>query len=152
MAFHVIDGDTVPAYQGTLVFRKDEVGSGFFICDAGLPDRAVVTKVQFTVLDSYSGNDPGEGQVRYCGLLRQDLRASTAGQYQELAAVPATGPAATPGKVRLSDTIINATVDTSRFAYWLQCQLTNDGDPLGDAVYLGLYGATVTYRISSANG
>jgi hypothetical protein len=45
--------------------------------------------------------------------------------------------------------ITNATIDNNKWACWLQCQV-NDVDVQTTSV--GIYGASVTYRIDSANG
>jgi hypothetical protein len=112
------------------------------LCDPGLPNRAVVTTVQFTLRDSASGD------IKFCGLLRSGLAPQSATSYQVLASVPATPLGdPDPGTVRKTDTSIDfATIDNARFGYWLQCRLGGDG---GD---LGIYGASVTYQISAANG
>jgi hypothetical protein len=56
------------------------------------------------------------------------------------------GQAATPGLIRLTDTsITSATIDNVKNAYYVQCDLNT---PVG----LGLYGASVTYKISSTKG
>jgi hypothetical protein len=147
IGFHVIDADTEPAYEGTILYRRGTLGSGFFVCPVDLPHRAVVTKVQFTLKDAYVG-----AQARFCGLVRIDLAAGSAGAHRVLGEVPDTGSAAAPGTIRRTDNSISyATVDNTRYSYYLQCQLTADGSPLED-VDLGLYGATVIYRISSSNG
>jgi hypothetical protein len=140
--FHPIDSDTGYDYDRTLLYRTTTAGSGFFLCDPGLPNKSVVTRVRFTLYDgSFSG------EVRLCGLFRAGLATTTAFSYQQLAMVPATGTNATPGTVRLSTTSINyATVDNTRFAYWLQCQVTGPDNSTG------VYGADVTYTISAANG
>lgn len=118
--FVAVDSNTGYDYIKTLRIRAGEVGSGFFICNPTLPTRAVVTKVQFSVLDNVS-----IGAVSLCGMYRSGLGTANAAQsYQELASFPSTGMAQTPGFVRLTDTSIkNATIDNSNFSYWLQCNL-----------------------------
>jgi hypothetical protein len=103
----------------------------------------VVTKVQFSVWDG-----SGSSQMKDCGLYRAGLGGATAAEsVLELAAVPPTGIAQAPGFARLTDTTIqNATIDNSRFSYWLQCNIEQAGQSLG------LYGANVIYTISHTNG
>jgi hypothetical protein len=140
--FTPLDTATGSDFASTKRYRTGSDGSGFFVCDPGLPHRAVVTKVQFSVWDG-----SGSSEVRFCGLYRSGLAASSSETVQELAASPATGIAQAPGFARLTDTSIrNATVNTNSFAYWLQCNLPQAGQSLG------LYGADVVYTITAANG
>jgi hypothetical protein len=75
------------------------------------------------------------------------LGAALSETVQELAALAPTGIAQAPGFARLTDTTIqNATIDNSKFSYWLQCNLEQAGQSLG------LYGANVIYTISTTNG
>jgi hypothetical protein len=143
--FVPVDTNTGSDYITTLRIRTGEVGSGFFICNPTLPTRAVVQKVQFSVLDKVAGS-----QVSLCGMYRAGLSTAKAAQsYQELASFPSTGEAQTPGFLRLTDTTIqNATIDNSNFSYWLQCNL----DPDGAKGSTGIYGADVIYTISNING
>jgi hypothetical protein len=140
--FSPVDTATGSDYALTKRYRTGTEGSGFFVCDPGLPHRAVVTKVQFSIWDG-----SGSSQVQYCGLYRSGLAESSSETVQELAAVPATGIAQAPGFARLTDTSIqNATVNNNSFAYWLQCNLGQAGQSLG------LYGADVFYTITATNG
>jgi hypothetical protein len=150
--FHPVDSDTWYDYSGMLLYHKvtsdpaSQNGSGFFICNPNLPQGAVVTKVQFTVYDNFNGD-----LVQNCVLARTPLAKDAAG-YQKLGEVPSTGPdvTKTPGRVRLTDTTItNATVDNTRFAYWLQCQVT--AEPNTDR-FTGIFGADVVYSIDPAKG
>jgi hypothetical protein len=137
--FHPIDSDTRYKNSGTLLASVTSASS-FFLCDPGLPNKATVTRVRFTLFDGDSSS-----VVELCGLDRAGLATTTAASFQQLAAVPSTGTNAGPGTVRLSTTSINyATVDNTRFAYWLQCQISGPS--------AGIYGADVTYTISAANG
>ena len=122
--------------------RRTSGGSQYFVCDPQLPHRAVVTKVRFTLYDATP-----YGEVRDCALVRSHLSALRAHTVQTLASVPSTGIDA-PGAVRLVDTTIDfATVDNTKYAYWLQCYIYAAG-----AWYEGIYGADVTYTIDSQNG
>jgi hypothetical protein len=133
-------------YYDTGLF--DENGSGFFQCDPGLPDKAVVTRVRFTLLD----NANGYAEVRYCGLFRSGLALSDT-TYDVLASFPTTGMFnASPNPVRLSKSVIaHATVDNTKWAYFLSCQI-NLGTDVLSTDKAGIYGADVTYTISAANG
>ena len=153
MNFHPIDRVTGFRIDGgTLLYRWEtttntETNAGSFVCDPQLPHRAVVTKVQFTLKD-----DSENARLQYCGLFRSSLRAGSAGTYQALAQVSTTGMTERPGIVRQSDSIItHATVDTTDWAYWLQCRIEFLGFLIGTGD-VGIYGAEVTYTISSANG
>lgn len=143
--FHPIDGDTNYGYYHFERVRTALGGGGYFYCHLELPTKGVVTKVQFTLEDT-----SGSGAVDYCGLFRNDLDPSHVMDYQPVAQVPSTGDGAFPGTVRLSTQVITfGTIDNSRYAYWAQCRINSE--PHFD-YELGIYGATVTYKISSANG
>ena len=133
--------DGYSAYGSTGYLRYNAGGgSGYFICDPGLPNGAVVTKVQFTVLD----ND-ATGNMKDCSLMRAGLTTGLAGSAQHVGGPLAT--AGTPGKLRLGDTSITyARVDNAKYSYWLQCQMTDS------SIILGIYGASVTYTISATKG
>ncbi len=89
--------------------------------------------------------------IAYCALVRGSLGTGT-GDAQAMAVIDQTGMAATPGSVRRSDTtIVHATVDQAAYGYWLQCQIIY-ADTLVATDENGIIGATVTYRISSADG
>jgi hypothetical protein len=78
--------------------------------------QPVVTKVQFTVYDTFSAD-----QFDNCLLGRAPLAAGASG-YDILAQVPSTGPNVerTPGRVRLTDKTINdAPIDNTAYGYWL---------------------------------
>jgi hypothetical protein len=140
--FAPLDTATGSDYASTKRYRTGATGSGFFVCNPGLPNRAVVTKVQFSIWDG-----SGSSEVAFCGLYRSGLAEAGSEAIQELAALPATGIAGAPGFARLTDTsILNATINNTAFAYWLQCNLGQAGQSLG------LYGADVAFTITSANG
>lgn len=141
--FHPVDSATGSDYANSKRIRLGAGGSGFFSCNAALPTRAVVKKVQFSVWDG-----SGSSQMKFCGLYRSGLATFGAAEtVQELAALPATGIAQAPGFARLTETTIhNAIVDNSKFAYWLQCNIEQAGQSLG------LYGADVVYTITLGNG
>jgi hypothetical protein len=139
--FHPLDSATGYDYGGEMLFRIGTGGNGFFACDPSLPDRAIVTKVQFSVSDATE-----TGQVKFCGLYRSAL-INGFSHADELAAMDPTGIPDEPGFQRLRDASIqNATVDNKTFGYWLQCSLDQGG------ASLGLFGADVIYTISAANG
>ena len=147
--FHPLDSDTWYGYVGPMIYHHvtdaHPGGSGFFACTPGLPNHAIVKKVQFTVYDNFNGD-----QVRYCELARSPLAAATATTYQTLGQVPGTGALATPGARRLTDSTIQfATIDNSNYDYWLQCQVT--AEPNTDQ-YTGIFGADVIYSIDPAKG
>lgn len=142
LSFHPVDAEMGFNYLNVMIYRNDNNGSGFFVCNAALPNGAVVSKVSFTVSDGAAN-----AEVRYCGLFRSGLAAASASTTDELAQVPTTGSLANPGVVRLTDdSIQNATVDNTRYGYWFQCQLTAAN------TNLGIFGADVVYKISAANG
>ncbi len=152
--FHTLDPLTQLRLVGRLMTRLDvvpadtngEPTAGFFACDVSLPNKAEVTKVQFTLRDSSA-----QARLQYCGLDRSSLKKGSAGSFQTLAQVPTTGMADKPGTVRQTDsTIEHATVDNTEWVYWLQCRIELDG--LSTTPDAGIYGADVIYRISSANG
>jgi hypothetical protein len=136
--FFPLDTDT--GYENYGAVRSAERGDTLR-CEIALPHRATVTRVRFTLWDNNS-----TGSVGPCELRRMDLVAATTGVEQTMASLPATGLAAVPGNSRVSTSSISfASVDDSRYAYWLQCNVS--GTP-----FIGIYGADVTFSISSANG
>ena len=145
--FHAIDDRTLYAYNGGMRVRWEAGGSGYFQCDPDLPNRATVTKVQFTVRDFHQ-----DVEVRYCALYRSGLTVATApAPVDIMAEVPTTGMDAMPGDVRLTDTsILNPTINNTRYGYALQCQINFRG--LSEGGPSGIYGANVVYTIDSANG
>jgi hypothetical protein len=140
--FYPADTRDEGVYDGSLREIGAKNGDGWFECDPGLPNGAVVTQVQFTLQDTLA-----LGEVTGCSLVRNGLGPTTAATIDVLATVASTGGAATPGTVRRTDTTISsATIDTRNHAYWLQCQITTN------IAGLGIYGANVVYTISAAQG
>jgi hypothetical protein len=132
------DGDEVYETSGTV--RESEAQTTLR-CAVALPHRAVVTKVRFTVEDGSIS-----GIVGPCTLKRVGLAAAKAETEQTLASVPPTDLNDFSGARRLATTSITlATVDNGKFAYWLECFVNS-------SPFIGVYGADVTYTISSANG
>jgi hypothetical protein len=69
--------------------------------------------------------------------------------YQTLASVAPTGLTERPGEVRRSTSAISyATVDDTKYSYWLQCHL----DVRTSSYKHGIFGADVVYQISATNG
>ena len=129
-------------------WKPTGTGDGVFRCDPGLPNGAVVMKVQFTLYDRHAN-----AEVSQCQLVRTGLTVATADLAQELASVPGTGVGAAPGTVRKTDTSISyATVNNAKFAYWLNCRLEASVADPKDGPSIALYGADVIYSISAANG
>jgi hypothetical protein len=147
MNFHPINSATNYIFIDPMLSRWNDEGDGWFLCDPHLPNKAVVTKVRFTVFD-----DLDRINIVYCGLVRTSLGTGSGGA-QAMAVVNATGMSATPGTVRPSTSAIsNATIDEASFAYWLQCQIIFGTGLNNTAGHNGIIGADVTYRISSTNG
>jgi hypothetical protein len=148
--FYPADSTTTYANNGALRTRTDDGttgGSGVFRCDPGLPNHAVVTRVQFTVSLEQVTQTVVFG-VRNCQLRRSALALATAGSTQTLGSVNLrTSP---PGGTQRASTtsIRNATVDNAAFGYWFECQI--DQDPI--AVGVGIFGADVYYTITAGNG
>jgi hypothetical protein len=143
MAFKPIDSgvDYVGSGSGKYLYRSGAAFDSTFICPVELPDRAVVTKVQFTLFDSDASQE-----VSFCNLHRNSITVATAGNPDVMASVTATGAVAKPGLVRRTDTSIAfATIHNASFSYQLECAL-------GLGIGVGIYGATVSYTISAANG
>ena len=140
--FHPISSDTSYGYIATKLLWLG-AGPAFFLCDPGLPNKAIVTKVRFTILD-----DTAFGEIQNCALVRSGLTPTTAQSVQVLASVPSTGvPFTSALPLRPSDTSISyATIDNANFAYWLQCELPYTNSQIG------LFGADVTYKITAGNG
>ena len=103
-----------------------------------------MTEVDFTLLDTNAEPQNNFG-VSGCALDRSGLTVATAATYEPLASVPATEGA--PGVVHVvDDTIDFATVNNSRYGYWLECRV------LGYNPTTGIYGANVIYTITTTNG
>jgi hypothetical protein len=138
-----VDTQDITHVENGYIMRGFSTADGYVSCLPDLPSGAVVTKVQFTYIDT----DPGSDLV-YCGLFRSDLSAATAGHYQELAQLPRSGIASYAPRRVADSTIKNATINHTRYAYWLQCKLEGRGHAEdGASPDNGLYGATVTYQI-----
>jgi hypothetical protein len=153
--FYPTDSRTEYDNAGPVRFQRDgdnPGGTGVFRCDPGLPNGAVVTKVQFTVrlvFTSFYATGVGD-----CSLRRSGLTVTTASTAQDLAHVAFYNYATSTGAYRLTDsTISNATVDNANFGYWLECYLSSayQWGPLADTPS-GLYGADVIYTITAAKG
>ena len=119
--------------------RRIANNSGYFVCNPNLPNKAVVTKVRFTLFDDKNG-----GNVNDCALVRAGLTAATVDTTQVMAAFGTTNDS---GLQRMSDTSISyPTIDNLNYAYYLQCQINPSG------YNEGIYGADITYKITAANG
>jgi hypothetical protein len=122
------------------------VGSGVFRCDPGLPNGAVVKKVQFTALRPF-----GPLGMADCALRRSGLTTATATTNEDLGRV-SFGGSNTTGVVRLTtSSITNATVDNASWGYWLECSFTA-ANGWTDTPISGLYGGDVIYTITAAKG
>jgi hypothetical protein len=144
--FHPIDYRTGFDYYGGEIRITQAGGSNFLLCDPGLPNRATVRKIQFTLHDESS-----IGEVRYCALYRSGLTPATALIEQVMALVGSTGISANPAIARFSSSsITHGLIDNTKWAYYLQCQINVPGQ--GYSNFLGIYGADVIYTISAANG
>jgi hypothetical protein len=152
--FHPIDDRTEYAWKGAALFRRSGEGDGWFVCDPGLPHRSVVTKVRFTVRDTFSGVSVQGCALRRTSLGNTGTGDATIGASQTLGTVPATGLDALPGTVRLSDpSISRATIDNAGYSYFLGCQIyAASPDFFATEPHGAIIGADVTYRISSTNG
>ena len=140
------DSETGYTNLGPLRRRVGSSGSGVLRCDPGLPNKAIVTKVEFTVRDNEFLYE-----IRGCALVRSGLTPGTADAYQVLASVPATGVGALPGVVRLADSSAQfAAIENTKYGYWLECEIS--GHQTYSEPSFGIYGADVVYTISSANG
>lgn len=130
--------DSTVAYYSNGDRRYNTGSGGTFRCHLDLPNRAVVTKVQFTLYDTDSFGD-----VHNCQLDRLGLVATSVVR-QTMANIP--NSVGLSGVGRFTDaSIAYATVNDAQFGYWLQCDLNPDSA-------LGIYGADVIYAISATNG
>jgi hypothetical protein len=141
LSFYPASSATEYASEGTVRYSVSQ--DAYYSCAPGLPNKAVVTRVRFTLYDQTS-----DGQVEDCGLVRSGLSPTTATVEQDMAHVPPTG--SSPGIVRLADTSISrASVDNGKWAYHLRCIVR---PPLNGQHRVGIIGADVTYSIDSADG
>lgn len=135
------DNDTGYANNGSLQVRQGATGSGVFRCNPALPDGAVVTEVAFSVADFTN-----TGEVGSCNLARNEIDPASA-IFNAMASAGGTGVSEAPGFVRLTTSTISfGTVDTEAYGYWLECTITASSSTLG------IYGASVTYTITGAEG
>jgi hypothetical protein len=135
--FFPSDSTTTYGNDGALRVRTSTAGDGYFRCDPGLPNGAIVKQVQFTV-SVYNLT----GEVANCALTRQGLQTTTVAEIDHLASLPDPST----GNSRLSTTTISfATIDNTRWAYWLECGLNGDG------YEAGIIGADVIYKINATN-
>jgi hypothetical protein len=147
LSFYPLEsGTNYMAHEGIRVRHWEGGGNGYFVCDPGLPHGAVVTKVQFTVLD---GSDVGE--TRNCALVRVSLQPAQDARVQVLGKVQDSGKVfAHTSPTRFTTTQISyATIDLSRYGYWFQCRLEGR---YGAELWTGIVGAAATFTISEAKG
>jgi hypothetical protein len=136
LAWWPVNSYTVYHSLGTR--RRSSTDGAYFVCNASLPHKAVVTRVRFTLFDN------AEGNVNACALVRVGLTTTTATTAQLMAAV---GTTTNVGIQRLVDTTISyATVDNNNYAYYLQCQINTD------YFVEGIHGADIQFTITAANG
>jgi hypothetical protein len=145
--FHPLD-DTVThmMYGNAAVQTLSASSSAFpFVCEVNLPNKALVTKVQFTAI----AKSLTSATLDQCGLFRSGL-ATTAAETTEPLGVLATISSNAGLVRRTTTTIAHATIDSTNYAYWLQCVIGPSTNRSHDIV--GIYGADVMYSISAANG
>ena len=142
-AFQPLDSDTYAGYLAQGVrYGAPRSGSGIFVCDPKLPNRAVVTSIRFVLWD-----ESPEGEIQGCGLYRTGTTGSGAPRVVTMGRTPSTGLDARPRRITVSDrTIQSATVNTSSWGYWLQCQVHF---PTADGRYFeaGIVSAHVNYKV-----
>jgi hypothetical protein len=116
--------------------QGDGGGQPLFRCSVDIPDGAKVTSVSFAVHDTDDSQD-----IR-CSMWRTDMTIVIGDETSMANDLMTTG---TPADARLTDTTIEQPViDNGRFSYFLQCRV-------GDDEATGLYGATVTYRVTGGS-
>jgi hypothetical protein len=125
---HVPFNDTTTYdWVGSLLYRTG--GSDLFRCSAHLPDGAIVTSVDWSVLDETASDVS-------CAMWRTNM-VTGIGSETNMAAASSTG---TPGEVQITDSsVASATIDNANHAYFTQCSLN------GTASDMGLYGVTIAY-------
>lgn len=143
-AFQPLDSDTYAGFtpEGVRYGATTGGGSGIFICDPKLPNRAVVTSIRFVLWD-----DTSSGEITDCGLYRTGTTDSSGPRVVRMGLAPATGLNARRGRIAVSDsTISSATVNTSSWAYWFQCQVHFPVEE-GRRFDAGIISGHVTYRV-----
>jgi hypothetical protein len=139
-AFRPIDSNAGYTIGGANILYWTGGGSSNFECNPVLPQHAMVTRLAITSAD-YVTND----QMGLCRLERFPLVPSQS-LRQTMATVPGTGVAFMGGRTRRSTKhISHAAIDNQSWAYAIDCTL-----PANPSA--GLYGASVTFQISAANG
>ncbi len=124
---------TVKAVSGSMKYAT--AGNALFRCSVAIPDGATVTAVNFAVRDTSATFSAD------CDLWRTNT-VTAIGTETQLATV-ATGAAAAPGNVRISDTTITQpTIDNDTFAYFVQCDLGTD-------INTGVFSANLTYTTTA---
>jgi hypothetical protein len=142
-AFQPLDSDTYSGYLPEGVrYGAPQRGSGIFVCDPKLPNRAVVTSIRFVLWD-----ESPEGEIEGCGLYRTGTTESGAPRVVAMGRAPSTGLAARPHRVTVSDrTITSATVNMASWGYWLQCQV-HFPTAEGRFFEAGIVSAHVNYKV-----
>lgn len=145
--FQPLESRSEHSWDGRWRYQTSFKGNGWYFCAAHLPDRAVVTKVSFTLRDVTDAES-----IKWCSLVRSSLVAAD-NRIEAMATVPETGMAARPGNVRRTDsTVTSSTIDNTKWAYSYQCQIVYGPIEQTTDAQAGIGGASATYRISSVNG
>jgi hypothetical protein len=123
--------------EGTIVESHD----GVFRCNVVIPDSAVITKATAAVHNSDSA-----GSVT-CAVARNRVDVPTV--TPDAIAALGTAIASSNDTVLSTTTISNGLVDNAKYVYRLSCAMSGGVDASDS---LGVYGGTVTYSVSAANG
>jgi hypothetical protein len=117
--------------------RRGDTGVHYH-CAVELPDRATITGVRFTVLDTRD-----TGRTGPCYLGRVTLTGTSAAPVA-ISSLKSTSVAGASGRKILSTTTIShGVVDNSRYGYWFDCEVPAVFLATG---YAGIYGAAVSYK------
>jgi hypothetical protein len=120
------------------------VAQDFMTCAPDLPHKAIVTKVQFTINDASD-----TGKIQNCALCATPSSRRVQTCFRRWPPYLRPFFIETLGIQRLSTSAFSsATIDNTRFAYFLQCQFL-----VGAASsQTSILGATVNFNITAGNG
>lgn len=138
-------GNTMIAESSDAVYVTEgpilEAQNGGFRCNLTLPDGAKVTKAMASL-----HNTDSAGFVT-CAVVRN--RIDVPSPALDAVALMDTAEAGAGDVVVSTTSITNGTIDNARYVYRISCVFAAGADAMSD---LGVYGVSVTYTVTAANG
>lgn len=138
-------GNTMVADASTTTYVTDgpllEAQNGGFRCNLTLPDGAKITKA----MAAFRNNDSAGSAT--CALARNEIDVPNP-NFDQVALI-GTANAGAGDVVRTTTSITHGTIDNGRFVYRFSCVMSGGADAITD---LGVFGGSVTYTVTAANG